>query len=167
MNKEEQDKLYNALSEENKKKYSQEYKECIDDGGETALIERRVVLADIFGSHNLNPKPLTYEDVDLEIFKGKPELLTISYKGEAWRKKIKAIANMLVVAKYLNGDWKPDWNNIQDKWYLAVEKGKIKVDYHDDSHNSHFVYFRTKEFAEQAIQILGEETIRLATTMDY
>lgn len=65
MKTEEQDKLWNDLSEEKKEKYRKDYKEAMEDCGESALIERRELLAEIFGSHNLNPKTQikTWEDM--------------------------------------------------------------------------------------------------------
>ena len=61
MDKQAQDRLWNELSEEKKEKYSKDYKEAMEDCGEPALIERRKLLADIFGIHNLNPEPIKKE----------------------------------------------------------------------------------------------------------
>lgn len=67
MNKEQQDKLWNELNEEKKEKYRKDYKEAMEDCGESALIVRRELLAEIFGTHNLNPKQIkTWEDVEKE-----------------------------------------------------------------------------------------------------
>lgn len=157
MTREQQDKLWNDLSAESKDYVLSKYNNLEPERCE-ADRDTKLDYEGLFGSHNLNPKPLTYEDVEEEMN---------YYFSDEMMAKEKAIHQLLLVAKYLNGDWKPDWNYIQDKWYLAVNKGKIKVDYLDDYHNSHIVYFRTNELALQAIQILGEETIRLALSTDY
>lgn len=71
------------------------------------------------------------------------------------------------VAKYLNGDWKPDWGNkLQIKFYIAIYLGYIVV-YRVSSTNDINVFFKSEEAAQQAIDILGEETIRLALSTDY
>lgn len=73
------------------------------------------------------------------------------------------------VAKYLNGDWQPDWSdNAEGKWfvYSSNEGKKIKVDcFRTTQHPS--IYFKSKNLAEKAIEILGEETIKLALCTDY
>lgn len=128
------------------------------------------VMIKIFPEEALHPTPLTYENVARELFK-EHRLGAISIEiptfSDKEAEKLSAIGALLATAKFLNGDWKPDWDYVQDKWYLAVEKGKVKVDYHDDGHNSHIVYFRTQQLAQQAIQILGEDTVRLALTTEY
>lgn len=126
---------------------------------------------EMYGSHNLNQKPLTYEDVDMTVFQGKPELLSIPYKGEIWRRKIKAISNLLVVAKSLNEGWKPDWKDEDNKFYtLGIDPydNSIKIiEVNTCGMSTEVVYFRTKEIAQQAIQILGEDVVRMALTMEY
>lgn len=82
--------------------------------------------------------------------------------------KIIAIAKMMNVAKYLNGEgWRPDWN-------LNNTKGAYCIGYIDDTIKVFFshpinmdVYFKTKELAQQAIDILGEETIKLVLSTDW
>lgn len=76
--------------------------------------------------------------------------------------KLEAINKMLVVAKYLNGDWKPNWRNSDEaKYYVYVEDDGIKVSY-VTQYKFFFCHFKTENLAEQAIEILGEDTIRCA-----
>jgi len=70
------------------------------------------------------------------------------------------------VAKYLNDGWKPGKNYAGnfDAWvlYLTPDKdyiGYVKID--NCGFNSNAL-FKTKELAQQAIKILGEETVKLA-----
>ena len=184
MNKQEQDKLWNDLSEESReiirqdymeeKKYSYDYCDSEDDVDPYSTGTTRT-LEGIFGEHNLQPS-LTYEDVERELFgtgiDGKCQFATVPYMGMKWNNKLQAIGRLLVVAKFLNrnedgSDWVPNWNYVQYKWYLTVKNGMVKIDYHYDYRNSHIVYFRTKEIAQQAVQILGEDVIRTALTTDY
>lgn len=81
--------------------------------------------------------------------------------------KIIAIAKLMNVAKYLNGDWKPDWDNEYELKYLI---NKIRAGIYvsrNNCNNFAIIYFKSKELAQQAIDILGEETIRLALSTDW
>ena len=82
--------------------------------------------------------------------------------------KIIAIAKLMNVAKYLNGeDWKPDWDNEDElKYFINKNRAGIYVS-RNNCNNFSIVYFKTKEAAQQAIDISGEETIRLALSTDW
>lgn len=170
MNKEQQDKLWNELSEESKNTILEKYKSYVDmyknDLDEEQRIFGRSMKMEyecIFGTHNLNPKPSTYEDI---LKWSKERDLRSLYK------KLEAMGDLLLVAKYLNGDWKPDWSDEDAKFYtLGIDNNdnsikiiEVKPYY---TFTTEIVNFEEKEFAEQAVQILGEETIRLASTPDY
>lgn len=80
--------------------------------------------------------------------------------------KLLAINKLMNVAKYLNGDWQPDWDNFDDeKWAIKIEDDEIGVASSDYQYGD--IYFISKGRAEQAIEILGEETIKLALCTDY
>lgn len=73
--------------------------------------------------------------------------------------KLLAINKLMNVAKYLNGeDWRPDRS--KESYFIAIVNGDIKVfvSYPTDLN----IHFKNGELAKQAIDILGEETIRLA-----
>lgn len=167
MLREQQDKIWNELSEESKdyvlSKYnSLEVERCKADR------DTKLDYEDLFGSHNLN-STLTYEDVVKELF---PELregvtsVEIPTFSEEEANKLSAIGALLATAKYLNKGWKPDWKSSSKKWSFDIDNGKLIIS-HSIIYQTSFVYFRTKELAQQAIQILGEEVIRLALTTDY
>lgn len=81
--------------------------------------------------------------------------------------KLLAINKLMNVAKYLNGDWKPDWDECKEYiWSICLDGDYIDVVYSFKC-NSELVYFKTKELARQAIEILGEETIKLALSTDW
>ena len=67
------------------------------------------------------------------------------------------------VAKCLNDGWKPTVGDTA--WYI-ISYGHNNIDIVDadfqHSHCSSRIIFKTKEFAQQAIEILGEETVKLA-----
>ncbi|MCH5234489.1 MAG: hypothetical protein J1E16_04285 [Muribaculaceae bacterium] len=124
----------------------------------------------LFGKENLHPQ-LTYEDVVKELFPKlregvvRVEIPTFS-KKEA--EKLIAIGKLLATAKFLNGNWKPDWeDDTEPKWYLCDIPGKKPIPCFTVQNNSCIVYFRTQEKAEKAIEILGKDVIRLALTTEY
>lgn len=82
--------------------------------------------------------------------------------------KLIAINKLMNVAKYLNGEWKPDWNDGSIKYYLSVmnEDNSITIEcaYRKYSEVAHF---KTWDLAEKAIEVLGEETIKLALSTDW
>ena len=179
MNK--QDKMWNDLSEEDKVHYKEQYTEHekIPRSDVTKLLE------ELFGKHNLISVP-TYEYIVEKLFsKGcyqfadsgnewetifnecSNEQYFLNFTSSKQAKKLIAINKLLNVAKYLNGYWKPDWNNDgEDKWYIEIWKGEISFTLRSIS-NSSLIYFHTEELARIATQILGKETILLALSTDY
>lgn len=88
--------------------------------------------------------------------------------SEKQLQKLLAINKLMNVAKYLNKDWHLDWNDHSLKWSFEIRDNErilcTSSWYHSQISP---VYFKTKELAKQAIEILGEETIRLALCTDY
>lgn len=92
-------------------------------------------------------------------------LSTTSYSQVA---KLHAINALLNVSKYLNGDWKPDWNNSHEEKYSIYITKNNSMDISRSTYlNDTFVYFKNEELAQQAIEILGEKWIRLALSTDW
>lgn len=189
MTREEQNKNWALLSEESKSHYRAEYKNRLEDskreiedpegGGDLTVLTSQYIADDlekIFGKHNLQPT-LTYEDVARELYGSgineKGHFTTIPCIGMKWDNKLQAIGRLLVVAKYLNknvdgSDWMPDWENEDEpKWYLCIKQDNKINPYYMRNINWSTVYFRTKELAEQAAQILGEDVVRTALTTEY
>lgn len=68
------------------------------------------------------------------------------------------------VAEYLNNGWKPNLNCHDSKYYFAYDgiKGTIEIWSMLAACVSGGVVFSCREHAKQAIEILGEDTIKLA-----
>lgn len=76
-------------------------------------------------------------------------------------RKVTAITKLLKVANELNGDWTPDWSNMdQRKWFIVYSFGNLEIE-NTGKYNVSPVYFKTKELALKAVEIVGEETIKL------
>lgn len=128
-------------------------------------------------------KGLTYENVAEKLFKSKktyyirqgaeidifmPESYGVEYANNATSKKqlqrLLAINKLMNVAEYLNGDWKPDWETIKEtKWYIYWDNcdNKFAISLFR-SFVSEIIHFKTPDLALQAIEILGEEEVKLA-----
>lgn len=133
-------------------------------------------------------KELTYDDIAKELFYGKSSYFiregkdinrienyipfdTYIYSNNSTSKKqaekLIAINKLMNVAKYFNGDWRPDWNNDKEyKYYLRICNKIINIGY-ANIYISNIVYFKSEELAKQAIEILGKETIKLALCTDW
>ena len=78
--------------------------------------------------------------------------------------RVLAINKLMNIAYYLNDGWKPNWDDdTQEKYFVFYNhKSKtIEIEYNKIC-NSEVTYFKSKELAEQAIEILGEETLKIA-----
>ena len=89
--------------------------------------------------------------------------------SEKQAEKLLAINQLMNVAKYLNGDWKPNWNNIKEfKYSIGYDIVAESLEIQTCTFTcSDITYFKTEELAEQAIEILGEKTIKLALSTDW
>lgn len=80
--------------------------------------------------------------------------------------KLLAINKLSDVAKYLNDGWQPDWDNFDDeKWSIKIEDDVIGVSSSDFQYGD--IYFKSEKLAKQAIEILGEETVKTALCTNY
>ena len=133
----------------------------------------------------LKDKQFTYSDVCKELFKNKKIFYTgsdgdinivqpldvmvdwICNKNNATTEHqlecILAKNQLTNVAKYLNDGWNPTVG--YTAWYI-ISYGHNNIDIVDadfqHSHCSSRIIFKTKDLARQAIEILGEETVKLA-----
>ena len=82
--------------------------------------------------------------------------------------KILAINSLILVAKYLNEGWVPNFNNSKEpKYFMTTTSGNTVYIEKIYGLNASVVYFKTNELAQQAINILGEDTIRIALSPNY
>lgn len=152
-------------------------------------------LEELYGKHNLQSS-LSYEDVARALynistgtfgiperdFNKKSDVKPWNYFGvysKEAQQKVIAIIKLLNVAKFLNknedgSDWVlniEDWDDKNEDFYtLGIDPADNEVyviPVNKFRFATEIVYFRTKELAEQAIQILGEDCIRTALTTDY
>lgn len=117
-------------------------------------------------------KKITYEDIVQEL-KAKNigicirhGLTTIGSElfitNEKQLEQLLALNKLMNVAKYLNGDWEPNWNDeYENKFYIYCLFEKLSIcSKHRSNHGG--IEFKSKELARQAIEILGEDEVKKA-----
>ena len=98
-------------------------------------------------------KDLTYEDI-LQAYTIRYGSIVVSSSNID---KLLAISKLMDIAKYYNGDWKPDWNNLNYcKYYIICNNGIYAVDYSYIYIYSN-IYFKNKE---DAIAIINNPNFR-------
>ena len=112
-------------------------------------------------------KKLTYNDVIKKLYPHTSQkIIAEHFNSVQHLQKIIAIIELTNVAKYLNGDWQPDWNDAGAKYCININNDEIGIDFISTRHYGD-IYFRSKELAQQAIEILGEGTVKCALCTDY
>ena len=130
------------------------------------------------------PKKITYRDICKELFLNKSSwrllengttkhadisdsaitYLMLTATSNKQLEQLVALNKLMNVAKYLNGNWEPDFTNGDEKkWYIDYdcEDSRLGTDYTYNYRHSN-VYFKSEELALQAIEILGEEEVKKA-----
>ena len=103
------------------------------------------------------PKKVTYEDISEKYCWS--SIIRVDSKHT---EKMFTFRKLLEVADYLNGDWKPDWNDgNQYKYFILYnhEKNKFFIENHWYV-NQGIACFSSRENAETAIEIIGKEELK-------
>ena len=104
------------------------------------------------------PKKLTYDDVTRHL----SYTHTVYVAKKEHKSKCVTFRKLLEVAEYLNGDWKPDWDNLNQLKYFIIYNHRNKT---LDIFSRHYldsgkIYFSSEENAKKAIEIIGEEELK-------
>lgn len=130
-------------------------------------------------------KPITYDDVLKELFLDKiaswvgiSKIYTATVgranyndlnncTSYAQAKRIVAFNKLQNIAKYLNEGWKPDFTDGTQNWFIAEEhfgEYKAKFTY---SGNYGVVFFKSKCLANEAILLMGEDSLNDLFSTDW
>lgn len=135
---------------------------------EGKLMVRQKIEGDEKPSDAEEGKPITYDDICKKLF------LDMS----AYKKSVKcttpaqvkccdAFNKLQNIAKYLNHGWKPNFTDGTQNWFIAEEyfgEYKAKFTY---SGNYGIVFFKTKSLANEAIRLMGEESLNDLFSTDW
>ena len=130
-------------------------------------------------------KPITYDDICKELFLNKntyffddDKVLSMeppysNYKdfdnctSRAQVKRFIAFNKLQNIAKYLNKGWKPNFKDATQKWFIDKQyfgKYQAKFSYSD---NYGIVYFKSEKLANEAIEIMGKESLNDLFSTDW
>lgn len=112
-------------------------------------------------------KPITYDDMCKKLF-----LDMIAYKKSvkcttpAQVKRCDAFNKLLNIAKYLNNGWIPDFSDLEKKWAIVKEREIFTLKYNQYT-NDGSVYFKSEDLANEAIRLMGEESLNDLFSTDW
>ena len=104
------------------------------------------------------PKKITYFDVTRHLSYTR----AVYVAKEEHKSKCVIFRKLLEVADYLNGDWKPDWNN-QEQCKYIIRYNHISKQFSTDFYTYTGItpiVFSSRENALKAIEIIGEEELK-------
>ena len=129
-------------------------------------------------------KPITYGDVLKELYLGKTAYWIYdqniefgkqtSYNFEdavnctsvAQAKRMVAFNKLQNIAKYLNGDWKPVFDRLIKNWNICKD-GDTFLAMYTKVLNRGSVYFKSEEAANEAIRLMGEDSLNDLFSTDW
>lgn len=108
-------------------------------------------------------------DTILKCYEKSQEDFLISSTSYIHKLKLLAFNRLLYVAKYLNDGWVPDFDDIdQEKHVIVISDNTIIIHKtYTFLGNPSLIYFKNIKLAQQAIDILGEDTIKKALNVYY
>ena len=130
-------------------------------------------------------KPITYDDVCKElysdknaywiggkdkIFEGKQGIVSckdaFNCTTSAQAKRLIAFNKLQNIAKYLNKGWKPNFDNGTYKWSIIKDKNEY-CSRCNISINAGTVYFKRAKLSDEAIRLMGEESLNDLFSTDW
>ena len=130
-------------------------------------------------------KPITYDDICKDLFYNKDAYyLDESNKISSWAmtssnyndldnctsiaqaKRMIAFNKLQNIAKYLNGDWKPNFDRDDEKWNINKE-GDTFIEMYTRTLNKAGVYFKSQERTKEAIRLMGEKSLNDLFSTDW
>lgn len=131
-----------------------------------------------------NGEPITYNDICKELFLEKTaywylgeeiesgDLDELNYKdienctSMAQAKRLAAFNKLQNIAKYLNKGWKPDFCIYDKKWGIIKEGESFTPKYIIMANDAN-IYFRNKDLANEAIRLMGKESLNDLFSTDW
>lgn len=85
--------------------------------------------------------------------------------SEAQAKRLLAFNKLQNIAKYLNGGWKPNFKDNSKNWYIYKDiLYGVTFNY---TTNQGTVYFKNEDLAEEAIQLMGKDSLNDLFSTDW
>lgn len=129
-------------------------------------------------------KPITYDDICKDLFYNKDAYyLDESNKVSSWvmtssnyndfdnctsiaqAKRMIAFNKLQNIAKYLNGGWKPNFKDGSKNWYIY--KDILYGVTFNHTTNQGIVYFKNADLADEAIRLMGKDSLNDLFSTDW
>lgn len=144
---------------------------------EGKLMVRKKIEGDAEAPRKEEEKPITYDDICKELFLNKKSYWNYirnicsgvanednyddndNCTSEVQAKRLNAFNKLQNIAKYLNHGWKPNFTDGTQNWFIAEEYFggyKAKFTY---SGNYGIVFFKSKCLINEAIRLMGEDSL--------
>lgn len=129
-------------------------------------------------------KPITYYDILRELYMGKTAYWiydkciesgkqssynfddAVNCTSVAQAKRMVAFNKLQNIAKYLNGDWKPNFDGDHGNWNICKDGDTLLATYTRNVNKAN-VYFKSKDLALEAIRLMGEESLNDLFSTDW
>lgn len=129
-------------------------------------------------------KPITYDDILKELFLdkltswiGQSKIYTVmvgranyddqnNCTTEAQAKRLLAFNKLMNIAKYLNGDWKSNFDGLHINWIICKD-GDTFTEKYTQLFNRANVYFKSEKAACEAIRLMGEDSLNDLFSTDW
>lgn len=129
-------------------------------------------------------KPITYEDICKELFLEKKTYWLGNKKinyfypdgvnfndinnstSEAQVKRLAAFNKLQNIAKYLNNGWVSNFNGENKNWFICIDGGKYGAKF-SKWFNDGSVFFNSEEDVEEAIRLMGEDSLNDLFSTDW
>lgn len=86
--------------------------------------------------------------------------------SKAQVKRLMAFNKLQNIAKYLNKGWKPNFRSTEEKWAIVKDEEGFSAQYNQRV-NDASVYFKNEGLANEAIEIMGEESLNDLFSTDW
>ena len=129
-------------------------------------------------------KPISYDDICRELFLNKDAWFLNHDTIDSWvqtlsnfrdldnctskaqAKRMIAFNKLQNIAKYLNGDWKPKFDGEDSNWYIIKLNNGYYPNYNSLANNGS-VYFKSAKLANEAIRLMGKESLNDLFSTDW
>lgn len=112
-------------------------------------------------------KPITYDDICKELFSD-----MIAYKKSVkctnpeQVKRLDAYNKLMNIAKFLNKGWEPNFCKFEKKWAIVKEGENFSSKYNQVT-NDASIYFKSESLADEAIEIMGKDSLNDLFSTDW
>lgn len=129
-------------------------------------------------------KPITYYDILRELYMGKTAYWiydkciesgkqssynfddAVNCTSVAQAKRMVAFNKLQNIAKYLNNGWVSNFNGENKNWFICIDGGKYGAKF-SKLFNDGSVFFNSEEDIEEAIRLMGEDSLNDLYSTDW